>query len=209
MLEKEIKYVTDFLISTNGNDSRRSQESFRKRSEHSKRVLQYAIDIVNNLKPEEKKGLDENIIYTAVIFHDVGYGVESFYNSHPIEGSMIYMNYAKDNNVDLEFAKKVSELILHHSDKENILKYDVNEQVLMEADMMDEEGAMSICWDLMTLGQTMPKNYEEALEKIKNYSLRILNKNLMVHEYPKKIWKEKQEFVKKFYNELEKELFKK
>ncbi len=207
MYEKEFEFITNFLNSTNGNDSRRPQESFRKRSEHSKRVLKYAIDIINSLSEEERKKVNEEAIYHAAIFHDVGYGVETFYNSHPIEGSMIYLNYAKENNIDENFAKIVSNLILNHSKKDEIKNADINLQILMESDMLDEEGAMSICWDLMTLGQLLPKDYDAALEKIKKYSYKIVYDNPMIHEYPKKLWKEKQDFVINFYNELKRELF--
>lgn len=208
MYENELKYVKDYLLAHDGDKSRRDSETFRKRSKHTINVLKWAQRIVDELDPETVKTLDLEALYLACVFHDIGYGSEYYKNSHAIEGSEIWKNYADDHKLDLDLTDHVYYLIRMHSEKILLMKESPLELViLMEADWLDEEGAMSICWDNMTLGLTYPQGYEEALEKIKKYSAHILKENPLVTKPGRKYWRRKQEFVKKFINELEFDLF--
>lgn len=204
--EKEILFVKNYLIDHHGEESRRSAETFRKRSEHSFRVYKWCQRIINESK--ENLHLDLMALYLAAIFHDVGYGSEYYKNSHAIEGAEIFKNYADANSLDLKLTDKVYYLIYNHSNKE-LLKNpnSISKElcILMEADWLDEEGAMSICWDSNTLKE--PSCYEDFLEKIKKYSAHILAINPMVTDSARIFWKNKQEFVKDFIEELSYELF--
>ncbi len=208
MFEKEIDYVKKYLLAHNGDISRRSQETFRHRSEHVIRVKNWCEKIIESLSIEKKKSLDIEAIYLAAIFHDVGYGSEHFKNSHGIEGAMIFKEYALNNNYDINLINKVYNMIYIHQDK-SLIDKKINEEllILMEADMLDEEGSMSIVWDLLTLGQTFPQSYEEALFKLEDYSAKILNRNPMKHELAYKAWENKQKLVRMFIDNLKEDLF--
>lgn len=208
MYKNELEFVKKYLIEHDGDKSRRDSETFRKRHKHAINVLNWAKRLVSELEPEIVKTLELEALYLACIFHDVGYGSEYYKNSHAIEGSEIWKNYADAHNFDLDLTDHVYYLIRTHSEHALLMKESPLELVLlMEADMLDEEGAMSICWDNMTLGQELPESYEEAYHKIKKYSGHILKENPLVTRPGRKYWRRKQEFVRKFIEELEFDLF--
>ena len=55
----------------------------------------------------------------------------------------------------------------------------------------------------MTLGATYPSSYTDAYYKIKRYAAHILNDDSMQTTEAKKYWKQKQDMVKSFLEELE------
>ena len=207
MFEKEMEYVVNFLHENKGNDSRRKAETFRKRDTHMQRVLKWASKIVNELEESEKLKIDTTSLYLACLFHDIGYGFETYKNSHPLQSGKIWKDYAKDK-YDSNTIEYVYFLITRHSNKELFEDNStpIELVILMEADWLDEEGAMSICWDLMVEGQNNPQSYEEALKRIKKYSAHILLDCPMVTNPAKCFWKHKQKVVKNFIDELESDL---
>ena len=72
----------------------------------------------------------------------------------------------------------------------------------MEADMLDEEGAMALAWDCLTLGATYPDNYEAAYYKIEKFASHILNTNVMRTSNAIKFWERKQKLVVEFMKQL-------
>lgn len=209
MFEEELKYVHEYLINHNGDNSPRINETFRHRSKHVYNVYQWAIRIYNELDKLLQAKIDQNALYLACIFHDVGYGSEHFHNSHPIEGADIWKEYAVSKHFDTELIDYVYYLIRMHSNKELLQNKNTPLEliILMEADWLDEEGAMSICWDLITLGHDNPLSYEEALQKLQKYSAHILNTNPLVTAPGRKFWSQKQTLVSDFIKELKFDLF--
>ena len=111
MFEEELKYVQDYLISHNGDNSPRINETFRHRSKHVNNVFRWALRIYNELDYLLQAKIDQNALYLACIFHDVGYGSEHFHNSHPIEGADIWKEYAISRHFDTELIDYVYYLI--------------------------------------------------------------------------------------------------
>ena len=99
-------------------------------------------------------------------------------------------------------------MIDHHSDKNQIKdKNSSNELVLLlEADLLDEEGALGIVWDLMALGKMENKDYYDAMEALK-HAKHILKQDYMVTPLAKEIWEHKKELVRVFTCDLAKDLF--
>lgn len=203
--EKELNYVKHYLIQTNGESSRRETESFRKRSEHSLNVYNWCLRIYNELEENIKKNISLDSILYAAIFHDVGYGVETFYNSHPIQGADIWKEYAFNNIEDENLIEYVSFLIKEHSNKEllNDKSTPIELIILMEADILDEEGALSICWDMINLAYKHPQSYLDYYYKIIKYSAHILNENPMKTKPAIKYWQNKQKLIEEFIKQLE------
>ncbi len=208
MYGKEIEYVRQYLQKTNGDKSVREAETFRSRIEHTMRVLNFANKIIDSLSFEEQKKLDLDAIRLTCIFHDIGYGVESFKNSHGIEGSQIFREYAKDK-FDPKLIEKVSEYIYVHQDKELIYSTSITEElrIVIEADMLDEEGSLGIAWDLLTLGQSKPQGYVEAFNKVQGFSAHILQNNPMKHKYSYDLWARKQRLIKMFLDDFSESLY--
>jgi uncharacterized protein len=70
--------------------------------------------------------------------------------------------------------------------------------LLMEADILDETGAMGIVWDCMAEGGKDEQSYEKTYQHIYEKSYAIKNSFPMVTEKAKQFWKEKQDFVEEF-----------
>lgn len=74
--------------------------------------------------------------------------------------------------------------------------------ILMEADLLDETGPLSIVWDCMMEGAQEIQSFKKTYDHIINYSYKILNKNLMVTAKGKEYWESKQKLVHEFVMQL-------
>ncbi len=197
-----LEFVHEILKENDALKPHKPNQCFRNRFEHSKRVYKWAkrlaVDCPN---------INLDICLTACIFHDVGYAYGQ--DDHPINSVKIFKEYADKMNFDKEFIEKVSNIILVHSDK-NLLKDDSSSPeliILLEADLMDEEGALGIMWDLFSEGMEHPDSFDCGLDTLYKHSAHILNQDYMVTPLAKKIWNEKKELVKDFIIQLKEDLF--
>ena len=199
--EEMLLYVENTLKDNNAIKSHNPFHSFRNRFTHSKRVYQWCVRLHDDLE------VDEEVLYTAAIFHDIGYSKSK--EDHAKYGAMMFKEYAIKMGFDEDFTKKVYDVIYHHSEK-RLLK-DPNSSneliILLEADLLDEEGALGIVWDFMALGNMKDKDYYDAFSEFLKHSANILNQDYMVTKKAKKIWDSKKELVRVFMTELERDLF--
>jgi uncharacterized protein len=72
----------------------------------------------------------------------------------------------------------------------------------MEADLLDETGALSIVWDCMMEGEAQIQTFEKTYNHIMNYSYKSLKENPMVTDKAKQYWESKQNLVKEFIEQL-------
>ncbi|MDE7106165.1 MAG: hypothetical protein K2O22_03275, partial [Anaeroplasmataceae bacterium] len=79
--------------------------------------------------------------------------------------------------------------------------------VLLEADLMDEEGALVIVFDLLAEGYKTPASYDTVFNEIMIHSAHILDQDYMVTPLAKKFWEEKKQFIQKFIEDLKFDLF--
>ena len=77
---------------------------------------------------------------------------------------------------------------------------------MLEADLLDEEGALGIVWDLMALGSMGGVNYYDAIDALK-HAKHILKQDYMITPIARQIWEKKKDLVKCFTDELERDLF--
>ena len=173
---------------------------FRNRFEHSVRVFKW----VKRLSVDFDD-LDYDVALTAALFHDVGYANGQM--NHHILSKEIFISYAKENKFGDEFINKVSYIIENHSDK-SLLKTTKNKELILvlEADLLDEEGSMGIVWDLLAAGKTA-NSYVAAIDAIKRHSIHILSQDYMITPTAIKIWDEKKNLVKDFISQLYEDLF--
>lgn len=196
-----LTYVKEYLIQNKGIESPNPLHPFRSRFQHTIRVLHWCQRLAEGLE-----GVDCGVLYTAAIFHDAGYASRD--NEHHAARSVqAFRGYAKGAGMEEGFSRKVERLIACHSDK-GLMKEpgaDIEMILLMEADLLDEEGAMGIVWDCMTMGNLHAKSYARAYYHIMESS----NKeevNPMVTERGRKIWEEKKQVVSRFAKLLEDDL---
>jgi len=199
--EKIMKFIHKTLVDNDAILDKRHNLSFRNRYEHSIRVFKW----VKRLSVDYDN-FDYDVALTAALFHDVGYAYGKV--EHHIGSSKIFLQYAKDNNFDEKFTEKVNYIILNHSNK-NMLKESKDKEfiVVLEADLLDEEGSLGIVWDLLAAGQNNPNSYLDAINEIKKHSIHILSQDFMVTPTAIKVWDEKKTLVKDFISQLYEDLF--
>jgi len=198
--DQMFRYVREFLLKT-GCDaaSKSSGYAFRKRSEHTRRVFLWAKRLT-----EGETGINTEAILTAAIFHDIGYALLPEEMEHAQNSAVLCEKYLTENHYDNAFTDLVTYLVKNHSRKE-ILKTDgtpLELILLMEADLLDETGALSIVWDCMAEGTKESQSFEKTYNHILSYSVKELSINPMVTEKAKAFWKEKQRLANKFEEHL-------
>ena len=97
---------------------------------------------------------------------------------------------------------------LIHSEKRRLAYPDSSNEliILLEADLLDEEGALGIAWDLMALGSMEHATYYDTMDAIK-HSKHILEQDFMVTKKAREIWNKKKMLVKLFDDEIASDLF--
>ena len=200
---KMLDFVNETLKENNAIKSKNEHHKFRDRFKHSYRVYLWVERLASDFP-----NCNLDALKAAAIFHDSGYAVDK--ENHALYSKEIFLKYVKDNpeEFDGDTVTKVVYLISHHSDKTLIKTTDNIELILLlEADLLDEEGAMGILWDLLAKGHKGVDDYEEALDEIYKHSIHILNQDFMVTPLAKKYWDKKKEMVKNFVHELKLDLF--
>lgn len=196
-----LTYVKEYLIQHRGLESPNPLHPFRSRFQHTIRVLHWCMRLSQGMEH-----VDRNLLCTAAIFHDIGYGSWDNEN-HAGRSVQAFHEYALAQGMEKEFSRKVERLIARHSDK-SLLKDPETEPemiLLLEADLLDEEGAMGIVWDCMTMGNLHASSYARAYYHIMESSNKE-EPNPMVTERAKMIWEEKKGIVEKFVKLLEDDL---
>lgn len=196
-----LNYVKNMLVENNAIKPDNPLHQFRSRYSHTERVLGWA----KRISVDEE--CDKDALYTAAIFHDVGYSKGK--KDHAHTSSLIFLDYAKKNNFDQDFSLFVADIISKHSNKEYL--DDKNSPIelilLLEADLLDEEGALAIGWDFLSQGASHVASYYDAINGLLNHSGHILSQDYMKTKVAKKYWDEKKELVRNFIEELKKDLF--
>ncbi len=193
-----IKYVKEYLTVHNGLVPPHPQMAFMNKFHHTLRVLGWAKRVA-----EGRKEVDRDVLYTAAIFHDIGYS-DKGKESHAERGAKAFYDYAIKMKMDLSFIEKVKNIIHLHSSKELLKEKNIPIEliILIEADLLDEEGALRMVWYSADKAVNGAKSYEEFYQHILMGNKKRLV-NPMVTEKAKYYWDEKQKFVEDFMKQLE------
>jgi hypothetical protein len=109
----------------------------------------------------------------AAIFHDVGYSVCG--NSHAKFSEEIFRGYAKENRLyagghEKKTLDEIASIIAVHSDKRLPNEaLTVDQQLLMDADMLDESGALRFAWICFDEAEKPEYGYASAYERMRRY----------------------------------------
>lgn len=191
---EEVKYVKKYLEEHGGELDTDVDIKFRSRIRHTCRVLEW----VERLLDDDTLGdVNEKILYIAAIYHDIGYD-KSGRAKHAERSYNIFMKRALDLKLTTEEIEKTAFIIKNHSNKE-LIKDNIPIELclLMEADLMDEIGAMGIMWDCMIMGAQGAQGYSEVLEHIKIGYNKLIN-NPMKTKKAIMYWEQKRVFVENF-----------
>lgn len=196
-----LMYVREYLTQNNGIHSPNPLHPFRSRFHHTIRVLHWCFRLI-----EEEEGIDKEAVCTAAIFHDIGYS-DKDNETHAERSYNAFKEYANMQNMSPEFVEKVAEMVRNHSRKGLLKDPNTSKEqiILLEADALDEEGAMGIVWDCMTLGNAHVNSYGNAYYHI----MENTNKpepNPLVTSKGRQYWEEKKKIASEFAQELKEDL---
>lgn len=203
--EELLKFVSDYLINRGNDLHYKPNLQFRSRVMHLKRTLGW----VKRLLEQDLGSVRKEELMIAAIFHDVGRVRGKDNDLHHMKSAEIFEDYAKNQPWTEEEIKFVSELIKLHSSKQ-LLYYPntfIELIILLEADLLDEEGALGITFDFLAERNRDDINYYTAYDALSRHSAHILIQPTLVTTLGKKYWDEKREFVKQFLTSLKSDLF--
>ncbi|MDR3121791.1 MAG: HD domain-containing protein [Clostridiales bacterium] len=178
-----LEYVKARLATVASLDKSGKPYVFRSRFGHTERVLEWALRIraaeaESAVCGSDNKNAvgDAEILTAAAIFHDVGYCVAG--KGHAKIGAEIFLEYARQNRPFADegtttseglcaCAQAVAEVIAAHSDKQlGNGELPPETRILMDADLLDEAGAMSLVWDCFTEAGQPVFDFDSAYERI-------------------------------------------
>jgi uncharacterized protein len=202
MYNEIFEYVKNVLADNDGEATKISKFPFRKRSEHIWRVFQWAKRLMDEDNSDDT--VDRDSVLIAALFHDSGYALSLDGSQHAENSAVVFNQYASDKNFDDKRQNFISYLISNHSKKSLLDAEDTPLEliILMEADMLDETGALSIIWDCMTEGSQTEQNFIKTYRHIEAYSNKTLKANPMRTDRAKKFWIKKQSLMREFLEQL-------
>ena len=172
---------------------------FRNRFEHTMRVYRWAIRL------QAKLGGNLDVIVLAALLHDVGWDENRPHNEVSAE---IAVEYLDSIGVDQETITRVGEIVMLHADKDSEKDLNLECRIVMDADLLDEVGAVGIMWDCMATALEDEASYKRAYYRIKDYyrrnkpKIRRCKTDAGRTEYMKRM-----NLIDGYLSQLEKELF--
>lgn len=191
--------VIEYVKKMTTNNGRPPMYPFRSRYEHTLRVYRWAI------KLQSKLGGDLDIIALAALLHDIGWDDE---RPHGEVGAELAVEYLDSIGVDPDIIKRVGEIIMLHTDKDTDRELSLECKIVMDADLLDEVGAIGILWDAMATAGEDEASYKKAYYRIKNYlrinkpKIRRCKTDAARAEYAKRM-----QLIENYIYQLERELF--
>ena len=199
--EEMMLYVKRLLNNGKSRKAERSHNPIRNRAEHTERVVRWALKL-----SEGYTRLDKEVVLIAAIFHDVGYCFsENKEIDHGKQSAKLCAEYLRKKKYAQDRIDEICSIIRRHSQKGLLYEPGSSKEliVLMEADLLDETGALGILKDCAYESANNMSNYVKVNLYIKNHSGRIIGSNPMVTKRGKKYWLEKQKVMTAFIHDIE------
>jgi uncharacterized protein len=176
------------------------------RFEHIKRVYNWMFRLYERY--ENKGEINFQALQIATIFHDVGYGIDIERKNHANIGAEICRKYLKENNYEQKLIDEVYYLIDNHSRKDLMFldSTPLSLVLLMEADLLDDEGALGLVMDAMIVTKRSEATFDKVYDHMMNYAYKITTYNPMRTNVASAFWKEKQQLVIEFIRQLRQDL---
>lgn len=204
MLNDMIAYMQSTLAPNDWESTKSTVTLFRRRSEHSLRVLRWAERLA-----QDHEDLDLEVLQVSAVFHDIGYATCTNKKEHAAESAKICRAYLEGIGYDEARAQRIVDIVACHSQK-NLLtspESPLELKVLMEADLLDETGAMGVLWDCLVQGQKPEQSYLATYQHITAFTAQSMRSNPLQSPTGRRIWEEKRQIVDAFLRALEGDLF--
>ena len=193
-VEQTKKYAID-QIQLNGRPNR---YHFRDRIRHTKRVLNWAKRIY------EIEGGDIEVIEMAVWLHDIGW--DHIVNHALVSGKMSNV-FLESINYPHEKKMKVLQAVTYHNSRGNDIAFNIETQIVRDADMLDEVGATTVLWDALSTSYNDMASYEMVYDKSLHYYNHLKNNSkFLLTQTGRAFFDERLKVYKQIINELAYEL---
>lgn len=178
------------------------------RYEHTRRVLGWAKRLYDGYDKKEAVRYEDLMI--ATIFHDIGRkrALETG-GAHGPVGAPMTAEYLSTHGYERERIDYICNLVARHSDKKALREEGTDETLvlLMEADLLDDMGALGIVMDCMIVENQNPRaKFKDCLDHIMRYTQRLQRENPCVTEIGRKLWDEKTKLVDAFVEALQQDV---
>ncbi|MDA3846938.1 MAG: HD domain-containing protein [Vallitaleaceae bacterium] len=161
-----IEKTRDYAIQQIRLNGRPKRYHFRDRVSHTKRVLNWAKRI------SEIEGGDIEIIEMAVWLHDIGW--DHIVNHALVSGKMSKV-FLESIDYPQQKKMKVLQAITYHNSRSKDLDFNIETEIVRDADMLDEVGATTILWDALGTSYNDQASYEMVYEKSVNFYNHLKN----------------------------------
>lgn len=171
-----------------------AERPFRSRMKHIERVCLWLDRLLTQGGVE-----DTAAVRLAAAFHDVGYTDPT--QAHASASAQMLEAYALAKRIPRETAARAVFLVAEHSDKRRWLPDPQAPRdlvLLMEADLLDEEGALGLVFDCMSAVTLGAKGFEDAYARMLQYEPERLRHNPMVTPLARAFWTDKQRIIRSF-----------
>lgn len=191
--------IIEFVKRQIADNGRPPNYPFRDRFEHTMRVYRWAI------KLQARVGGDLEVIALAALLHDIGWQEG---REHGEVGAEIAVDYLDSLGVPTEKISRIGEIIRIHDDKDSTTEFSLECKVVMDADLLDEVGAISVLWDSMATACEDEANYKKAYYRIKEFymgnkpKIRRCKTEVARLEFDRRM-----HLLEEFISQLERELF--
>ena len=191
--------VIEFVKRKTAENQKPNPYPFRNRFEHTMRVYRWVIRL------QAKLGGDLDVIVLSALLHDVGWEEG---RPHEEVSAEIAVEYLDSIDIDPQTIKRVGEIILLHADKDTERELSLESKIVMDADLLDEIGAIGIMSDCMATALENEASYKRAYYRIKEYyrvnkpKIRRCKTDAGRAEYTKRM-----QAIEAYIYQLEKELF--
>lgn len=199
------RYVEEMLY---GYDRKKGEKNKNKiaydRYAHTLRVYQWMLRITGELKDDT---LDLESLKIAVIFHDSGYATDND-GEHAKKSAAICRDYLERRSYTPEKIDFICYLIEKHSEKKLFHEKStpIELVVLMEADMLDDTGAMGIILDTWVASKEDNPSFDLMCRHLEKYTCRHMRQMEFVTAPGKKFWHEKRKLVYEFLRQYKRDL---
>lgn len=175
---------------------------------HTLRVMTWAKRLYENASFREEVCFEDLMI--AAIFHDIGYASAADLEYHAQESARLCREYLQAEGFAEERIGKIGEMVALHSDKSRMRDPDIDRGLLllMEADLLDDMGALSIVMDCRIEQERNPRGgFERCADHIRAYSVRhMAGDDPLVTPYARNKWEEKKALVEAFSKSLDEDM---
>lgn len=201
MYEEMIQFVKTTLARRVGLNPEEAdvRYPFRNRFDHTMRVYQWAMRL------QELLGGDREVIAIAAIFHDIGKGAPD----HAEVGAQITDDYlCRIGYPDLK-RRQIVQAVRYHSSKREaaVLNLCIEEKILIDADLLDEIGAITIIWDAMATALEENPSYTKVYERTQKYVVPLREQEqYFTTEAGRQFFRERVQVIENFISEFRFEL---